>query len=146
MLTVTIYSFLRLYTAKLIFWILVSGIRALVFRIQKGWWKMNQGNAALRQRINILRWIVPLTLGLVGIVYELGPETWLYRGFGAPPEFDIDIIQLKFRVQTVRFTNTFANFPGTFPIIRGNCLNERVALYSGLTTGTRNEPPHFSGC
>ena len=34
---------------------------------------------------------------------------------------------------------------GIFPIIRGNCLNYRVALHSGLTTGSRDESPHFSG-
>ena len=56
--------------------------------------------------------------------------------------FDVDFDR-EFRQLALALLNGMNR--GIFPIIRGNCLNSRVALHSGLTTGSRDEAPHFSG-
>ncbi len=49
-------------------------------------------NLTLRQRLSTLRWALPIGLGLLTSLYELGPERWAQQAFGAPTYLDIDIV------------------------------------------------------
>ena len=46
----------------------------------------------LRQRITTLRWVLPLSIGLLTVFYEIGPGRWIHDAYGAREYFVLDII------------------------------------------------------
>src|SRR5712692_1322641 len=52
---------------------------------------MTQMNPSLRQRVALLRWGLPLALGLLTVLYEVGPGRWIHDFFSASAYFDLDI-------------------------------------------------------
>ena len=52
---------------------------------------MNPIAYPLRQRITILRWALPLTIGLLAVFYEIGPGRWIHDAYGALNYFNLDI-------------------------------------------------------
>ncbi len=53
---------------------------------------MSQNSPPLRQRLTALRWALPLAIGLLAVLYEIGPGRWIHDAYGAPDYFGIDII------------------------------------------------------
>lgn len=53
---------------------------------------MNQSSHLLRQRINQFRWLLPLTLVLVVLVYQLGLSLWVHNSFSDAFHFGIEIL------------------------------------------------------
>lgn len=37
---------------------------------------------SLRQQFNLLRWLIPMSLVLVVVLYEIGPSRWIFERFG----------------------------------------------------------------
>src|SRR5664279_2244512 len=48
-------------------------------------------NFVLRPRISILRWVLPIVLGLLAVLYEIGPGRWIHDIYSATAYFDIDV-------------------------------------------------------
>ncbi|MEP7359869.1 MAG: PAS domain S-box protein, partial [Anaerolineales bacterium] len=46
----------------------------------------------LRQRLAYLRWSLPLAIGLLAVLYELGPGRWIHDVYGEAGYFSIDIV------------------------------------------------------
>jgi PAS domain S-box-containing protein len=46
----------------------------------------------VRQRIARLRWALPLGIGLIAVLYEIGPGRWIHDAYGATGYFDLDIL------------------------------------------------------
>lgn len=46
----------------------------------------------VRQRIARLRWALPLAIGLVAVLYEIGPGRWIHDVYGATDYFGLDIL------------------------------------------------------
>lgn len=40
--------------------------------------------ATFRSRLRLLRWLVPVSLAILVIAYEVGPARWIYNGLGFP--------------------------------------------------------------
>ena len=53
---------------------------------------INKVSLSPRQRIAILRWVLPVALGLLAVTYEIGPARWIHDDFGAPIYFSMDIV------------------------------------------------------
>jgi PAS domain S-box-containing protein len=53
---------------------------------------MQTNHPALRQRVATMRWLLPVVLGVLAVLYEVGPGRWLHDNFGAPSYFDVDIV------------------------------------------------------
>ena len=53
---------------------------------------MNQISHPIRQRITILRWALPLAIGLLAVLYEIGPGRWIHDTYGALNYFNLDIV------------------------------------------------------
>src|SRR6266545_5284630 len=46
----------------------------------------------LRQRLAYLRWSLPLAIGLLAVLYELGPGRWIHDVYGEAGYFSLDIL------------------------------------------------------
>ena len=46
----------------------------------------------LRQRLAYLRWSLPLAIGLLAVLYELGPGRWIHDFYGEAGYFSLDIL------------------------------------------------------
>ncbi len=46
----------------------------------------------LRQRLAQLRWSLPLAIGLLAVLYEIGPGRWIHDVYGAASYFSLDIL------------------------------------------------------
>src|SRR5579859_1162522 len=66
-------------------------IRLLLSTAENGDGKMSQMNPTLRQRVGMLRWGLPLLLGLITVLYEIGPGRWIHDFFSVSAYFDLDI-------------------------------------------------------
>jgi PAS domain S-box-containing protein len=53
---------------------------------------MRRINSTLRQRISTLRWALPIAVGLLAVLYEIGPGRWIHDDIGAPMYFSVDIV------------------------------------------------------
>ncbi len=53
---------------------------------------MRRINSTLRQRISTLRWTLPIAVGLLAVLYEIGPGRWIHDDIGAPMYFSVDIV------------------------------------------------------
>lgn len=49
-------------------------------------------DSMLRRQIAVLRWVLPLLVAALGILYEVGPGRWIHDSFGASDYFNLDII------------------------------------------------------
>ncbi len=47
---------------------------------------------ARRPRISLLRWTLPLVLGLLAVLYEVGPGRWIHDDYSVSVYFDLDIV------------------------------------------------------
>ena len=47
---------------------------------------------ARRPRISLLRWTLPVVLGLLAVLYEIGPGRQIYDDYGVSVYFDLDIV------------------------------------------------------
>lgn len=52
---------------------------------------IHQVNPVFRVRISFLRWALPLALGLLTVLYEIGPGRWLHDTYSVSAYFDVDI-------------------------------------------------------
>ena len=50
---------------------------------------MVQTNHTLRQRVAVLRWIIPAVLVIITLFYELGPARWLQDNLHDPVDLEI---------------------------------------------------------
>ena len=53
---------------------------------------MSGASALLRQRVDRLRWLVPLALGLLSTFYQLGPATWVHDRVSHEVHYAVEII------------------------------------------------------
>jgi len=53
---------------------------------------MSEATALLRQRMDRLRWLVPLALGLLSTFYQLGPATWVHDRVSHEVHYAVEII------------------------------------------------------
>lgn len=53
---------------------------------------MDQTSAKLRNRLNWLRWLLPLALVLLVILYQLGPARWVHDALSDPAHFSTEIL------------------------------------------------------
>lgn len=53
---------------------------------------MSLNRPTFRQRVTLLRWSLPLILGLLAVFYELGPGRWIHDAFSASAYFDVDVV------------------------------------------------------
>ena len=52
---------------------------------------VNGVNLALHQRVFILRWALPVVLGLLAVLYEIGPGRWIHDDYSVVVYFDLDV-------------------------------------------------------
>ncbi len=53
---------------------------------------MKPASSTLRKRISVLRWALPIALGILAVLYEIGPGRWIHDDMGAPVYFGVDIL------------------------------------------------------
>ena len=53
---------------------------------------MNQTAPPLRQRIAVLRWMLPVTFALLAVVYQLGPARWVHDLLGHAIHYGVEIM------------------------------------------------------
>lgn len=53
--------------------------------------RLDQALVAVRQRLGLLRWLVPVGMFLLVVVYELGPARWTLAHWGPTPHITIDL-------------------------------------------------------
>ncbi len=53
---------------------------------------MKLANPSLSQRISLLRWALPLTLGIVSTLYQLGPARWVHDTFSHTLHYGVEIL------------------------------------------------------
>jgi PAS domain S-box-containing protein len=52
---------------------------------------LHQTTPVLRPRKSLLRWTLPIVLGLLAVFYEIGPGRWIHDDYGVSIYFDLDI-------------------------------------------------------
>ncbi|MBI5290655.1 MAG: PAS domain S-box protein [Chloroflexi bacterium] len=57
---------------------------------------MNQSTPALQQRISTLRWALPLALGVLSTLYQLGPARWVHDAFSHSLHYGVEILLYGF--------------------------------------------------
>ena len=45
-----------------------------------------------RPRISVLHWILPVILGFLAVLYEVGPGRWIHDDYSVATYFDLDIV------------------------------------------------------
>src|SRR5258708_9069783 len=58
---------------------------------------------SLQQRVRTLRWILPLGLGVITVLYEIGPGRWIHDQYSISAYFDLDILFYGLVVPLVTF-------------------------------------------
>src|SRR5574337_434737 len=53
---------------------------------------MKPGSSTFSKRISVLRWALPIALGVLAVLYEIGPGRWMHDDIGAPVYFSVDIL------------------------------------------------------
>jgi PAS domain S-box-containing protein len=53
---------------------------------------MKPASSTFRKRISVLRWALPIALGVLAVLYEIGPGRWMHDDIGAPIYFSVDIL------------------------------------------------------
>ena len=53
---------------------------------------MKTGSSTFSKRISVLRWALPIALGVLAVLYEIGPGRWMHDDIGAPAYFSVDIL------------------------------------------------------
>jgi signal transduction histidine kinase len=53
--------------------------------------RLDQALVAVRQRLGLLRWLVPVGMFLLVVVYEIGPARWTLARLGPTPHIAIDL-------------------------------------------------------
>lgn len=53
---------------------------------------MDQASAKLRNRLNWLRWLLPLVFILLVFIYQLGPARWVHDAYSDPAHFGAEIL------------------------------------------------------
>ncbi len=53
---------------------------------------MNQVSPTLRQRVAILRWMLPLVFALMAVIYQLGPARWVHHHYTESLHYGIEIL------------------------------------------------------
>src|SRR3990172_5115035 len=54
--------------------------------------RMDGASALLRQRMNRLRWLLPLGLGFLSVFYQLGPAAWVHDRISHEFHYVVEII------------------------------------------------------
>src|SRR3972149_9432970 len=52
---------------------------------------MSGASALLRQRLDRLRWVLPMSLALVSVLYQLGPASWVHDRLSHGLHYAIEI-------------------------------------------------------